>query len=357
MFKKIENAASCEIRAVIKFLNARNVRPCDIHRQLKEVYGDNVMDESSVRRWCRNFNLGRGNTHDDERSGRPSVITDQLLSSVNEFVRNDRRVTIDEISEHFPNVSRTIIHELVKHHLHYAKICARWVPRMLTDEHKNKRMAAALTFLERYSVEGDSFLTRIVTGDETWICYASPESKRQSMEWHHAQSPNKPKKFKTVLSTRKLMATIFWDWRGVLLIDFMPRGDTINANAYCETLKKLRRAIQNRRRGLLSNGVILVHDNARPHAAGLTQQLLQQFKWETFNHPPYSPDLAPSDFHLFTKLKDFLAGKKFDSDEELKEGVTTYLNTLAAAEYEAGIQKLVTRYDKCLNLLGDYVEK
>uniref|UniRef100_A0A1B6DMM9 Mariner Mos1 transposase n=1 Tax=Clastoptera arizonana TaxID=38151 RepID=A0A1B6DMM9_9HEMI len=71
-----------------------------------------------------------------------------------------------------------------------------------------------------------------------------------------------------LLSTRKLMATIFWDRRGVLLIDFMALGDTINANAYCETLKKLRWAIQNRRRGLLSDGVILLHDNARPHAAG-----------------------------------------------------------------------------------------
>lgn len=197
MFKKIENPASCEIRAVIKFLNARNVKPCDIHRQLKEVYGDNVMDESSVRRWCRNFSLGRESTHDDERSGRPSVITDELLSSINEFVKADRRVTIDEISENFSNVSRTVIHEIVKDHLHYAKICARWVPRMLTDEHKSTRMAAALTFLERYSREEDSFLTRIVTGDETWVCYATPTSNRQSMEWRHAHSPNKPKKIQT----------------------------------------------------------------------------------------------------------------------------------------------------------------
>uniref|UniRef100_A0A1B6CI32 Mariner Mos1 transposase n=1 Tax=Clastoptera arizonana TaxID=38151 RepID=A0A1B6CI32_9HEMI len=112
------------------------------------------------------------------------------------------------------------------------------------------------------------YLNRLVTGDEMWVCYASLESKRQSMEWHHAHSPKKPKKFKTVLSTKKLMVTIFWDRLGVLLIDFMARGDTINANAYCETLKKLRWAIQNRRRGLLSDGVILLHDNARPHAAG-----------------------------------------------------------------------------------------
>ncbi|GBM18709.1 hypothetical protein AVEN_9003-1 [Araneus ventricosus] len=76
-----------------------------------------------------------------------------------------------------------------------------------------------------------------------------------------------------------------------------------------------------------------------------------------FDHPPYSPDLAPSDFHLFLKLKEFLVGKRFGSDEELENAVTTWLNELAAEDYDMGILKLVNRYDKCLNVEGDYVEK
>ncbi|KAJ4432039.1 hypothetical protein ANN_20653, partial [Periplaneta americana] len=88
---------------------------------------------------------------------------------------------------------------------------------------------------------------------------------------------------------------------------------------------------------------------ARPHTAASTRELLDQFGWEIFDHPPYSPDLAPSDFHLFTKLKDFLGGTRFGSDEELKKTVNTWLNELAAEEYNTGILKLVNRYDKCLN--------
>ncbi|GBN67283.1 hypothetical protein AVEN_150143-1 [Araneus ventricosus] len=72
---------------------------------------------------------------------------------------------------------------------------------------------------------------------------------------------------------------------------------------------------------------------------------------------PYSPDLAPIDFHLFLKLKEFLRGKRFGSDEELGSAVTTWLNQLAVEEYDMGILKLVDRYDKCLNVGGDYVEK
>ncbi|GBN38015.1 hypothetical protein AVEN_191352-1, partial [Araneus ventricosus] len=67
-----------------------------------------------------------------------------------------------------------------------------------------------------------------------------------------------------------------------------------------------------------------------------------------FDHPPYSPDLASSDFHLFLKLKVFLGGKRFGNYEELENAVTTWLIELAAEEYDMGILKLVDRYDKCL---------
>jgi histone-lysine N-methyltransferase SETMAR len=147
------------------------------------------------------------------------------------------------------------------------------------------------------------------------------------------------------------MATVFWDRKGVHLVEFMPKGTTINA-----TLRRLRYAIQNRRRGLLSSGVLL-HDNGRPHAAARTQAMLQEFCWEVFEHPAYSPDLAPSDFHLFPNLKEFLGGRRFKSEEEVKDAVKEWLNGLAAEVYDEGIQKLVTCYDKCLNVGDDYVEK
>lgn len=253
----------------LNFLMHKNIRPCEIHRQLKKVYGNNVMDESCVRRWCRNY-LGRWNTHDEEYSGIPSVITHQLLGSVEECARKDRRVIIDEVCQRFPRVSWTIVHEIVKDHVHYTTIYARWILCMLPDEHKTKRMAAALMFLVLYSNERYSFLSHIITGDETRVCYASAEIKWQSVEWHHPHSPTTPIKFRQVWPPEPFSGID----EVVLLIDFVSRGDTINANSYCETLKKLRRAIQNRRRGLLPKGIIL-HDNARPHTAVITQQLLR----------------------------------------------------------------------------------
>jgi transposase len=89
------------------------------------------------------------------------------------------------------------------------------------------------------------------------------------------------------------------------------------------------------------------HDNERPHAVACTLELLEQFKWETFEHAPYSPDLAPSDHHLFLHLKTFLAGRSLRSDQETN---TVVHDKLAITSFDKGIQTLVQRYDSCSNL-------
>jgi histone-lysine N-methyltransferase SETMAR len=74
-------------------------------------------------------------------------------------------------------------------------------------------------------------------------------------------------------------------------------------------------------------------------------------------HPPYSPDLAPSDYHLFPNLKEHFGGQRFSTDDEVKDEVTRYLNGLAANFFDMGIQKLVQHPQKCFDRNGDYVEK
>ncbi|XP_011049295.1 PREDICTED: histone-lysine N-methyltransferase SETMAR-like [Acromyrmex echinatior] len=320
------------LRGIIQFLFAQDFKSVDIHKQLVSVYGESVMSESMVRRWVREFKAGRHSLEDESGRGRPSLITDELTTKIENAIRNDRRLTLDELHNLFPEISRSLIHEIVSEKLEFRKVCARWVPRELTPLHKATRVTA-------------------VTGDETWVAHYTPENKRQSMQWKHTYSPT-AKKFKVVKSVKKIMVSLFWDQKGILLIDFLPQGATINAERYCETLKKLRRAIQNKRRGMLTAGVSLLHDNARPHVAASTTALLNQFSWDVLTHPPYSPDLAPSDYHLFTKLKESLAGKRFQSDEEVQTAVTNWTKELAGSFYAEGISKLVSRYTKLRSPLG-----
>jgi len=89
------------------------VLPNEIHHQICQVYGDNVMSDGMVRKWVRMFNGGRENVHDGARSGRPSLVNDDLVRKVNERVRDDRRFTISDLSLHFPHISRTLLYDIV----------------------------------------------------------------------------------------------------------------------------------------------------------------------------------------------------------------------------------------------------
>ena len=125
MCAAINNPASCEVLAVIRFLLARNNNAAEIHRQLCEVYGPNVMSDGMVRQWCRLFKEGRANVHDEERSGRPSVIKGDLVEKVKTTIRGNRRFTISELSLEIPQVSRSAIYDIVSEKLGYKKLCAR----------------------------------------------------------------------------------------------------------------------------------------------------------------------------------------------------------------------------------------
>ena len=98
-----------------------------------------------------------------------------------------------------------------------------------------ERQASTLDFLTRYGEEGDNILSHVVTGDETWVLHETPELKQQSMEWRHTSSPTKTK-FKQTTSTRKMVCTMFWDRKGFLLVDFLPKGFTINAGVCCDAV-------------------------------------------------------------------------------------------------------------------------
>ena len=104
---------------MIRFLQAENVTPSEIHRRLVSVYGAQVMNAASVRKWCTRFTNGRTDVPDAERSGQPSVITDELKQKLNSIIRENRYFTISEVYEQCPEVSRTVVYEIVTEHLQY----------------------------------------------------------------------------------------------------------------------------------------------------------------------------------------------------------------------------------------------
>jgi hypothetical protein len=177
----------------------------EIYNELCTIYGQNVMSEETVRQWCRMFKDGRTNVHDEEGSGWPSVVSNDLFQSERQLF------TISETLCGFPQISLSVLYEIITVRLGCHKFCARWVQKILTYVHKMQRMALALIFLECYHKDGHEFLNHIirVTGDETWVSFVNVETKEQS-KWMLTRSPNKLKKFKQTFYARKLMESVFW---------------------------------------------------------------------------------------------------------------------------------------------------
>jgi histone-lysine N-methyltransferase SETMAR len=99
------------------------------------------------------------------------------------------------------------------------------------------------------------------------------------------------------------------------------------------------------------------HENARPPSARVTQKRMQELQWELLEHPPYSSDLAPSDFPLCGPLKIHLIGKCSADEEEVETEVRKWLRQQSKHFYAANFDALVKRWDKCINVGGGHVEK
>jgi histone-lysine N-methyltransferase SETMAR len=141
------------------------------------------------------------------------------------------------------------------------------------------------------------------------------------------QNP-KPKKFRTQVSAGKVMLTMFWDHQDPFVEHYMSKGTTVTSATYCDLLRNyMKPAIRSKHRGLLSTRVLLQHDNARPHTTHVTAVTFEDMHFKCLPHPPNSPDLTPSDYHIFGPLKGAISGKTFHSDEEVQEAVHEWLRT------------------------------
>ena len=140
------------------------------------------------------------------------------------------------------------------------------------------------------------------------------------------------------------------------MIDYLEQGRMINGAYYAGKLRQLRQKFARKRRGKLTCGVLLLQDNIPAHTSQVAMTAATEYGFEILPHPQYSPDMAPSDFYLFPKLKSHLLGTQYGSNEGVIEAVNEYLGDQEKAYFE-GIRKLEQRWAKCIALKGDYIEK
>ncbi|XP_030765065.1 protein GVQW3-like [Sitophilus oryzae] len=215
-----------EYRAVIKYLVLKGNTPTQIKHESDSVHGDYAPSFTTVKCWAAEFKRGRKSLGDDERSGRPkTATTDDNIAKVHQMVLDDRQIKVREIAE-VMNISKKRVCHILNQDLGMRKMSARWVPRLLTLDQKRVRMNISNAMLAQFRRNKSEFWRRLITVDKTWIHHYTAETKIQSKQWT-AKGEQAPKKAKTVISTGKMMATVFWDSHKVILIDYLQKGKTI----------------------------------------------------------------------------------------------------------------------------------
>ena len=341
-----------EYRSVIKFLVLRRVDSQEIIKQLRDVYGINCPSKTTVYDWIAQFKRGRTTVFDEERPGRPVEIDqDKLEKRCEEIIKTERKITVKALGASL-NISEGKAREVLKS-LGIRKLASRFVPRFLSGEMCEARLQCSQQNLDLWQEHGQRYLSNIVTVDETPLSLYVPESKRESSEW---RLPNEKPALKMRSGTshrRCLMLTVFWDGDGVIKLDFADKTVKLNS-AYYVSLVAETRSLRRKPRG---SPLWLLQDNAPIHKSALSTAAIDDAGFNLVPHPPYSPDLAPSDFWLFRHLKKAIRGKNFKSHEEVRGAVMNFFAECDSNFFKDAFSELVVRWEKCVTNNGSYIEK
>ncbi len=193
--------------------------------------------------------------------------------------------------------------------------------------------------------------------DESWVYSYDPETKEQSREWLCSMEA-RPQKPRRTIGTAKVMLVSFFDSKGMIYREFVRRPVTINQIMFYQIFTHFDIAFQNRRgpRGQVRGHMFIHMDNASAHTARLTGQHIRNLGWTALPHPAYSPDLAPSDFWIFPRLKKGLRGCRFATITDLEQAVDEEIGSIGSEYKDCMLVKWPACWRKCATLQGNYFE-
>ena len=252
--------------------------------------------------------------------------------------------------EELSGINSSSVLKILRERIGLRKICARWVPHLLTDEQKQSRVRLASQVTEKYDKCDPRRLEEIVTGDETWIYHFQPDSKARNKVCVYLRATDL-----SLLAVAKHQIACCMRYsliRKVQSFKFQSRKVVLSLESFTEKvfLLNLLISIRNTDRAPVSRGVKLLHKSAT------VQECLKEPGLDVLDHPPYSPDLSPCDFWLFPRLKEMLTRHHFESHCGIGSAVYQCLQHIPKEDYRAAFRKWVDRCKMCVEADGAYFE-
>lgn len=336
-------------RVVTQYLIMKGFTVNAIHEELVLTQAEDAPSFITVARWAARFRAGDRSIEDKPRSGRPPLTG--LDECLRDHLEEDPHATLRSAAAAL-NVShvtvRTAMQQLgLRYH------CTRWVPHALTDANRQQRVQTAEDILGMLEEMTDRQLANLVTADESWFFHDNPHDGR----WSAADEPPESVPRQTV-SSAKSFVCVFWTMRGPLLVSALEKGETFTSETAVLLLGKLDAAMRTQGRAKVGiRGMRMHWDNARPHFSKLTLAAIDRYGLKIVPHPPYSPDLAPSDFFLFGYLKNIMKGEKIPNKDVLEQRIWDLMAQIPETMMQRVTDSWKKRLRRVIELEGDYYSK
>ena len=203
-----------QIRAIILFEFKLDKTIDECYQQLVQAFGMDITSLATVKNWYREFRRRIFHLSDQPRPGTPmTASTQKKIDAIHHMIEEDKHITYRHM-QHELGISNDVIHFIIHELLHLRKICARWIPHQLRPDQKVARIQWCKTMRKRFKNGASPLISKIITGDETWIYHYDPESKEQSRQWTPIGEPP-PQKLKKSQFSKKQMYAIFFDTKGI----------------------------------------------------------------------------------------------------------------------------------------------
>ena len=197
--------------------------------------------------------------------GRPvSVLKEKNVATVKTLIEEDACYTMQEIEE-LSGIHSSSVLKILHERLGLRKICAHWVPHLLTDEQKQSLVRLASQVLEKYDKCDPCRLEEIVTGDETWIYHFQSDSKAENKVWVSSEG-HKPVIARCCITSNRMLYAIFFDSKGQVLQIPVHKGSSVTGKFYRKSVLTQPADFYQKCRPRTSvRGIKLLHDNAPAH--------------------------------------------------------------------------------------------
>ncbi len=355
-------SAHCEMdnsklvqRAEVRIFRIQGKTVAEAHAELLRLHGGAALSLSTMHHWFLKFAAGLRDISVKKTGGCLTKLTAAKLAELRNLLDEDNTMCIHVLARR-TGLSLQTVHHALRNKLKLTKRPAKWVPHTLSDQQKQCRVDMARDLLHRFR-RAPTLQDRVVTGDDSWFWCYEPKMKRSTNAWLRSNE-HRPQKVSKDHYVYKVMLIVFWNAQGIIHKEFVPDGKGVDRHVYLRTMRELREKLRRRRPQLWRRQSFwLHHDGALAHCADIVVNFLQANNTKILPHPPYSPDLAPSDFFLFAHLKKNMRGIVFNSVDELKQRVDFEIGQIAQWEYAHAMRESWSRrLQQCVDHEGRYLE-